>query len=43
VATIHLHAPNTARFEEFSRDPQWADKPFWMLNTFAYHPGKAGQ
>lgn len=41
MATIHLHDPNIARFEEFSTDSDWADKPFWMLNTFAYHPGKA--
>lgn len=40
MATVYLHDPNTARFEEFSHDPKWADKPFWMLNTFAYHPGK---
>ena len=41
MPTIHLHNPNTARFDEFASDSAWADVPFWMLNAFAYHPGDA--
>ncbi|MCZ6888202.1 MAG: hypothetical protein O7H39_06875 [Gammaproteobacteria bacterium] len=41
MATVHLHNPNTARFDEFVDDSEWAGEPFWMLNTFAYHPGAA--
>ncbi len=41
MPTIHLHNPNTARFDEFASDSAWAGVPFWMLNTFAYHPGDA--
>ena len=41
MATIHLHNPNTARFDEFASDSAWADVPFWMLNMFAYQPGDA--
>ena len=41
MATVHLHNPNTARFDEFVNDSEWAGAPFWMLNTFAYHAGDA--
>ena len=41
MATVHLHNPNTARFDEFVKDSEWVGAPFWMLNTFAYHSGAA--
>ena len=43
MRTIHLHNPNTADMEAFAADGEWADSPFWMLNTFAFHGGDAAR
>jgi uncharacterized protein (DUF1330 family) len=40
IDAIHLHEPNAEVFEAFGKDEVWSGKPFWMLNTFAYHSGE---
>lgn len=43
MSTIHLHNPNVSEMEAFAADAEWADSPFWMLNTFAFHRGDAAR